>query len=145
MADSAFEPFKTVTADFPHIVLDCANGVGYSTARSFLPRLLPDVKFINTGDGVLNENCGADYVKTNKRCPLNATDDGALHASLDGDADRLVMYYVDKNANFCLLDGDRMATLMALYFQQEKRRRSLQLSIGVDSNGLCKWCQYRVH
>ena len=127
----AFEPFKTMSADFPPIVVDCANGVGYSTARSFLPQLLPDVNFINTGDGILNEDCGADYVKTNKRCPLNALEDGKLHASLDGDADRLVMYYVDKNASFCLLDGDRMATLMALYFQQEKRRRSLQLSIGV--------------
>lgn len=127
----AFAPFKTASTTFPSIVVDYANGVGYSTARSFLPQLLPNVKFINTGDGILNENCGADHVKTNKRCPLNALEDGTLHASLDGDADRLVIYYVDKNTTFCLLDGDRMATLMALYFQQEKRRRSLRLSIGV--------------
>ena len=118
-------------ADSPNMVIDCANGVGYSTARSFLPQLLPNIKFINTGDGALNEQCGADYVKTSKCCPLNALNDGTLHASLDGDADRLILSFVDKNARFCLLDGDRMAALMALYFQQEKRRRSLQLSIGV--------------
>ena len=62
-------PFKASLADTPCIVIDCANGVGYSTARSFLPHLLPTVKFINTGDGTLNESCGADYVKTHKRAP----------------------------------------------------------------------------
>ncbi len=32
-------------------------------------------------------------------------------ASLDGDADRLVYFYVDSSGTFRLLDGDKIATL----------------------------------
>ena len=40
----------------------------------------------------------------------------AVHAfkryiSFDGDADRIVYYYIDRNENFNLMDGDRMAIL----------------------------------
>lgn len=35
-------------------------------------------------------------------------------ASLDGDADRLVYYYLDKNETFRLLDGDKIATLSTI-------------------------------
>ena len=64
--------------------------------------------------------------------PLNALNNGTLHASLDGDADRLILCFVDGRAKFCLLDGDRMAALIGMYnFRQEMRRRSLALSIGV--------------
>lgn len=36
---------------------------------------------------------------------------GVRAASLDGDADRLVYYYIDPNGAFQLLDGDKIATL----------------------------------
>ena len=29
-----------------------------------------DMKLINCGDGVLNENCGADFVKVGQKAPL---------------------------------------------------------------------------
>lgn len=40
--------------------------------------------------------------------PLEA---GIRAASLDGDADRLVYFYLDEQGNFKLLDGDKIATL----------------------------------
>lgn len=36
---------------------------------------------------------------------------GIRAASLDGDADRLVYFYLDKQSSFKLLDGDKIATL----------------------------------
>jgi phosphoacetylglucosamine mutase len=36
---------------------------------------------------------------------------GTRAASLDGDADRLVYFYLDTQGNFKLLDGDKIATL----------------------------------
>lgn len=40
---------------------------------------------------------------------------GVRAASLDGDADRLVYFYLDKNGTFKLLDGDKIATLGILF------------------------------
>lgn len=40
--------------------------------------------------------CGADYVKTQQRAPPGSPlQPGDRGASLDGDADRLVYYYID--------------------------------------------------
>ena len=47
--------------------------------------------FNNTADDLLNDKCGADFVKTNKKFPLNyqpAEHNSFL--SFDGDADRIV-------------------------------------------------------
>ncbi len=80
--------------------------------------------------GTLNSNCGADYVKTGQRAPPavlaelgKASEDqpAARRAcSIDGDADRVVYYYVTYNGGkegsegkFRLLDGDKIATLAA--------------------------------
>ena len=38
---------------------------------------------------------------------------GVRGAALDGDADRLVYYYMSADGRFCLLDGDKIATLVA--------------------------------
>lgn len=44
---------------------------------------------------------------------------GARSASLDGDADRLVYFYVDKESKrFHLLDGDHIAALFALFISE---------------------------
>jgi phosphoacetylglucosamine mutase len=55
------------------------------------------------------------------------------HASLDGDADRIVYYYADKSGTFHLLDGDRIATLAASFLADLGRTSGLaeKLSIGV--------------
>jgi phosphoacetylglucosamine mutase len=52
---------------------------------------------------------------------------------LDGDADRLVYYYLDKSNKFVLLDGDRIATLAALFLGELTRAAGLadEIKIGV--------------
>jgi phosphoacetylglucosamine mutase len=53
-------------------------------------------------------------------------------ASVDGDADRLIYYYLDSNGTFRMLDGDKIATLYALYIREELQTvGSLQLRMGV--------------
>ena len=54
-------------------------------------------------------------------------------ASLDGDADRIVYYFVDADNTFRLLDGDRIATLAALFIGDLARSAGLgeKLKVGV--------------
>lgn len=54
-------------------------------------------------------------------------------ASLDGDADRLVYYYIDSSNTFRLLDGDRISTLAASFIADLVKSANLQdeLDIGV--------------
>ena len=53
--------------------------------------------------------------------------------SLDGDADRIVYYFVDDDSTFHLLDGDRIATLAALFIGDLARNAGLseKLRVGV--------------
>jgi len=54
-------------------------------------------------------------------------------ASFDGDADRIVYYFIDNDNKFCLLDGDRIATLAASFLGDLGRQSGLadSLKIGV--------------
>jgi phosphoacetylglucosamine mutase len=85
------------------LILDCSNGVGYT---SFLPvqeqlKEHLDVTIINSDDlNKLNEGCGAEFVDKHVTTPANYKDgewDGVKCYSFDGDADRLMMYYKDKD------------------------------------------------
>lgn len=101
--------------------LDAANGVGAIAAREFQKRLgdTLDIGLFNDGSGSLNHMCGADYVKVQQTSPLNVPRTANVRcASIDGDADRLVYFYMDENERFHLLDGDRIATLVAAYFKE---------------------------
>lgn len=51
-------------------------------------------------------------------------------ASIDGDADRVVYFYVDANRQFCLLDGDKIIALVAKYLKQLVKEAGLTLNIG---------------
>ncbi|KAI9659861.1 MAG: Phosphoacetylglucosamine Mutase [Bathelium mastoideum] len=78
--------------------------------------------------------CGADFVKTQQRAPPSSkAAPGDRCASLDGDADRIVYYFVDNDLQFRLLDGDRIATLAAAFLGElgEKSGLASKLSIGV--------------
>jgi hypothetical protein len=60
--------------------------------------------------------CGADYVKVQQCAPHGVPQiTNARCVSVDGDADRIVYYYIDAHDKFHLLDGDRIATLSELY------------------------------
>jgi phosphoacetylglucosamine mutase len=73
-------------------------------------------------------------VKTKQRAPPSSK--AALLdrcASLDGDADRLIYYFIDENNVFRLLDGDRIATLAASFIGDLARNAGIsqKLKIGV--------------
>lgn len=60
-------------------------------------------------------------VETNVRC-----------VSVDGDADRVVYYYMDENNKFHLLDGDRIATLIAGFLKEALEETGVEgLALGL--------------
>lgn len=51
--------------------------------------------------------------------------------SIDGDADRIVYYYVDDTKQFHLLDGDRIATLVAGHLKDLVEETGLVIKLGL--------------
>ncbi|KIW80751.1 hypothetical protein Z517_07367 [Fonsecaea pedrosoi CBS 271.37] len=138
--------FKTImhgrTIQGP-ITVDCANGVGGPKLKELI-KYLPsakeggiDIKVVNDDvvkPEALNFECGADYVKTKQRAPPNSNaQPGDRCCSLDGDADRVVYYYTDEQNTFHLLDGDRIATLGAVFLADMTRVAGIdqKLKIGI--------------
>lgn len=123
--------------ELPEIVIDGANGIGSLQMDEFLKinkDLKWNVRVVNSNTEnpeALNVNCGADYVKTNQRAPQGSTiDEGQLGASFDGDADRIVFYYL-KNGHFHLLDGDRIAILLAEFISKLVSKIDVEGKIGI--------------
>lgn len=76
--------------------------------------------------------CGADYVKINQVASINSpTIPNARCATIDGDADRIVYYYNDENGKFHLLDGDKIATLIASYIKDLIEISGLSILLGL--------------
>ncbi|KAI8140931.1 hypothetical protein BJV82DRAFT_621625 [Fennellomyces sp. T-0311] len=131
------EAYKIAVSGKPRLStlhVDCGNGVGAPKLAEFTKHLSEEVlslKIIN-GDtetlGKLNKDCGADYVKTKQQAPLGSDiAPGDRYCSYDGDADRIVYYYVDSNNVFKLLDGDKIAGLAAMFIME------LVQDAGIDS------------
>lgn len=105
-------------------MVDCANGVGTTATEKLAKHLEGYIKLIpvNTSIdklGVLNKGCGADFVKTQQKLPPSMVpllQPTQRACSLDGDADRLMYYYLDRNGVFRMLDGDKIAALVAGFF-----------------------------
>ncbi|KAL2020701.1 hypothetical protein VTK56DRAFT_8001 [Thermocarpiscus australiensis] len=124
------------------LVVDCANGVGGPKLKEFL-KYVPkdkanfDVKVVNDDvlrPEVLNLDCGADFVKTKQRAPPSPKPQpGVRCCSLDGDADRLIYYWVDPESGFVMLDGDRISSLAASFIGDLVESAGLkdELRIGV--------------
>jgi phosphoacetylglucosamine mutase len=111
---------KTITPT----LIDCANGVGKLAGAEFKARL-SDVfamDLYNTGDTNLNDLCGAEFVQKQRKFPRSFKGDemaGKKMCAVDGDADRLVYFYVDeKSGELALLDGDKITCLVAGYIKQ---------------------------
>ncbi|KAI1345184.1 phosphoglucomutase/phosphomannomutase domain-containing protein [Xylariaceae sp. FL0016] len=122
--------------------VDCANGVGGPKLNEVLKhhdasKTGLNVKVVNDDvlrPEVLNLDCGADFVKTRQRAPPNPKPAaGERWCSLDGDADRLIYYWIDPDTGFFMLDGDRIATLAASFIADLARSAGLdeQLRIGI--------------
>ncbi|KAK2582453.1 hypothetical protein KPH14_004759 [Odynerus spinipes] len=114
--------------------LDAANGVGALAIKEFQKHIGSALKvnIYNDGNGELNHMCGADYVKIQQTVPINMQLEANTRcASIDGDADRIVYFYIDELKKFHLLDGDRMATLVAGYIKELLQESSLKLHLGL--------------
>jgi phosphoacetylglucosamine mutase len=108
------------------LYVDCANGVGINSLSAF-SKVFGDALPLegvntNTDDAsVLNLDCGADFVKTKQRLPPSVEAAGYLTkidtrgCSFDGDADRIVYYYLKNGEDFRLLDGDKIAVLATMF------------------------------
>ena len=119
----------------PELTIDGANGVGAIKMKQFQPLLgqLLNIKVVNDGStGKLNYQCGADFVKTNQKAP-NGLDlqPGLRCASFDGDADRIVYYCQDESGKFQLMDGDKIATLVAGYLKELVAGSDIDLNLGL--------------
>lgn len=107
------------------LIVDGSNGVGgekLGTLKKLLVDLVIEVR--NNGEeGVLNEGVGADYVQKEKVVPrgFGPTDVGLRCASLDGDADRLVYFFIlpESNGEVVLVDGDKILSLFALFIKEQ--------------------------
>lgn len=76
--------------------------------------------------------CGADFVKTQQTFPNGLPKiKNAKCCSVDGDADRLIYYYLDDNEKFHLLDGDRIASLVASYLKEALQETGVDLNLGL--------------
>ncbi|XP_046384401.1 phosphoacetylglucosamine mutase [Ischnura elegans] len=120
----------------PKIVFDGANGVGaikMGMLASFLDKDFLEVEIHNGGEGILNFECGADFVKVQQKLPkgLEGIKPGEKGVSVDGDADRIVYFYLDDSHVFHLLDGDKIASLVAGYINELLQECKLKLNLGV--------------
>ncbi|KAI8875261.1 Phosphoacetylglucosamine mutase [Backusella circina FSU 941] len=119
--------------------VDCANGVGAPKLRELIQHISSDVLSVDvvndniTSLGQLNKNCGADYVKTNQRAPPSISiTAGDRCCSYDGDADRIVYYYVAQDGTFRLLDGDKIAGLAANFITELVQEAGVEsIKVGV--------------
>ncbi|XP_071171739.1 phosphoacetylglucosamine mutase-like isoform X1 [Mytilus edulis] len=117
------------------LVIDAANGIGAIQAKLLNTHLkdLIQIELKNDGtSGRLNHDCGADYVKVQQKSPQGIDmEPGTRHLSFDGDADRIVYYFADKDNTFHLLDGDKIATLVAGYLKNLMSESGLTLNLGL--------------
>lgn len=131
----------------PSVEVDGANGIGamqLEKLKKYLGNSL-NIKQANCGEGVLNENCGADFVKVQQKPPKSLQlQSGQRYLSFDGDADRVIYYYKNSNDNqFHMLDGDKIAVLIASYLKELLEQANLKLDLLIVqtayANGSSTW------
>ena len=118
-----FKKMMKPNSKYSDIWVDCANGVG-GLSMSKYSRLLSDyikINIINYNEGPVNLKCGADYVQKNNILPnilSNIKDlNNKIFVSLDGDADRFIYYYINKDNKLHILDGDNILLLFSKYIK----------------------------
>lgn len=126
------------------LTVDCANGVGAHALlnlQKYIPSSALEIKALRTAigtPGALNDGCGADFVKIGQRLPKDIEKDGIQPGdrmcSFDGDADRIVFYYLRGNPtqkdSFRLLDGDKIAALATDYISELAKKAGIELNVG---------------
>lgn len=121
--------------------------MGATALKEFVKHIgdvLPITALNDTIDtpGALNSQCGADYVKTRQTLPPSVASAGILAkpqtraCSFDGDADRIVYYYLQDARQFRLLDGDKIGVMVAMFLGDLVKKAKLNegdeaLKVGV--------------
>ncbi|PIL31888.1 hypothetical protein GSI_06592 [Ganoderma sinense ZZ0214-1] len=136
---SSFKKLVAGKPALPSLVIDCANGVGAVVGEKLAHQLGNSLSMILTNTaidtlGALNNACGADFVKTQQKLPpslASVLKPGQRACSLDGDADRLMYYYLDDQGHFHMLDGDKIATLVAAFIVELTKSAGLEGKVQV--------------
>ncbi|KAF4572960.1 Phosphoacetylglucosamine mutase [Pleurotus pulmonarius] len=136
---NAFKKLVSARPTPPPLLIDCANGVGANAAKRLAEYLGDTLSLVleNTSittPGALNNACGADFVKTSQKLPsslANIIKPGQRGCSLDGDADRLMYFHLDDHGQFRMLDGDKIAALVAAFIVELVKAAGLDESIKV--------------
>ena len=99
------------------VVVDCANGAGYSVAPRVMRELGANVIAINnTPDGInINAKCGSTHPQSLQQAVIENNADVGI--ALDGDGDRIVM--VDETGE--LVDGDGILYVLATQGQTKAK------------------------
>eukprot|EP00794_Sanderia_malayensis_P005557 gene5557-6242_t len=126
---------KSKQSLFGKLRVDGANGIGAEKVNEMLKytKIGDYVSVFNDGStGILNEKCGADFVKVQQKAPDGFVYDVADRcASFDGDADRIVYFFKNEEGVFRLLDGDKIATMIAAYLKEKLDTANIELSKGL--------------
>lgn len=110
------------------IIVDCANGVGSIILNKVIKKST-NINCINNKIDKyekLNNNCGSEYVTNNQILSSSIYYKDYLYASLDGDADRVIFYFFNSNNNnkICILNGDKISALIALYLSKKIKTKN---------------------
>ena len=120
------------------VVVDCANGAGYSVAPQILSELGADVISMNISpDGNnINLNCGALHPES--MCQEVKKSKADLGIALDGDADRAV--FCDENG--AVVNGDSILAIAAIELKKRDMLSKDTVVLTVMSNlGLLKFLE----
>ncbi|KAF7436768.1 Phosphoacetylglucosamine Mutase [Pleurotus ostreatus] len=136
---NAFKKLVSAKPTPSPLLIDCANGVGANAAKKLAEYLGDTFSLVLentsiTAPGALNNACGADFVKTTQKLPSslsNIIKPGQRGCSLDGDADRLMYFHLDDRGQFRMLDGDKIAALVAAFIVELVKAAGLDESIKV--------------
>lgn len=111
------------------VIIDASFGVGTDAMQemfTYINGLAPDsldIELRNKAhEGKVNDGCGAEHVQKGRipPCGVDQSDKGNLLCSFDGDADRIVFHsFLSDTAEWILLDGDKIASLIAVFLFQE--------------------------
>lgn len=124
------------------VIVDCANGVGYLSLYKILRG--STISLVNTSVNTynkLNNMCGSDYMMNNiMKNNISFIKPYSLGVSFDGDADRIVCYFIEDNKKY-LLDGDHISALI-LYYLNSILKLKDEISVihtGYSNGGYIDW------
>jgi len=123
------------SADSIPLRIDGACGVGYKAAQEIFEEIAsvagdakPTPLLVHNGenDGPLNDSCGSEHVQKQLSPPIWYTLKEELEfpycCSFDGDADRIVFFGQSNETLSELLDGDKIAILIAHVLKDKFRK-----------------------